>query len=670
MSHTILLVDDQEMTAQVLKRRLSDLDDLELHAVRNPLHAIQQAHNLNPSVILLDLIMPELNGFELLQQFRADHAFTHIPIVVLSVDDHPENKARAFSLGADDYLVKLPSREELVARLRYHARGYATHHQLLQSEIRNRAILETALDGVVILDGHGAILDANPSSEQLFGLSRRRMLGKIFATLALDASSQTDFNAAVTTMLGDCSDHMLNRRFNAKGVHAQGRIFDVELGITATRIGATPLFSVFARDITQRLKTQASLKQALEAAEAANQAKSTFLATMSHEIRTPMNAILGMAQLLEESSLSSEQARFVRIFQTAGSNLLQLINDILDLSKIEAGQMHLKPAPFSLTSLLDSIVETLEIQATPKEVKLYWGAHIPLEAAYLGDEARIRQVLINLVGNALKFTDEGEVEIRIDRETPAATTPTPHTDSPSMMVLEVRDSGVGIPREKQQEIFAAFNQEEAGQTRGGTGLGLTISQRLVKAMGGEITLESTVGVGSTFRVTVPLQVAHSDATPHTELQHPALSTPVATHDTEESTHSQRSLLLVDDSADNRLLVTAFLKRQPYQLDSAENGQEALELLTGGNHYDLVLMDIQMPVMDGLECTRRFRAWELEQNITSPTPIIALTAFAMQEDAARTMEAGCTLHMAKPIQKTTLLETIVRLLEQRDGSSLT
>ncbi len=373
------------------------------------------------------------------------------------------------------------------------------------------------------------------------------------------------------------------------------------------------------------------IKRLNEEVRQANQAKSDFLATMSHEIRTPMNAILGMADVLAETTLTREQRGYVSIFQRAATSLLDLINDILDLSKIEAGQLSLEKIAFDLRDIVGRATELAGIRAREKGLRIetHIGEHVP--GWLVGDPVRLRQVLVNLLGNATKFTDQGKLEVRVEVEGPG-------------LRFAVADTGIGIPAEKLACIFERFTQADSSTTRkyGGTGLGLAISKKLVEAMGGRIWAESTVGSGSTFFFTIALPLA--DAPP---------VAPKAREAAEQV--AAMRILVADDSEDNRLVIRAYLKGSRHRLDFAEDGPAALEKLKTGT-YDLALVDVHMPSMDGYEVVRQFREFERSHNRPA-LPVLALTADAMKEAVDKSMAAGFSRHLAKPIRKASLLQAI-------------
>ncbi|HEY0792658.1 MAG TPA: response regulator [Chthoniobacterales bacterium] len=641
---SVLLVDDQPMVAEGIRRMLATDAGIAFSYVSDPTRAVEAAEKICPTVILQDLVMPGVNGLDLLKEYRNSPQTREIPVIVLSTREQPVIKQAAFEAGASDYLIKLPDRIELLARVRLHSQGYL-------HELQRRAAF------------------------QALEKAQAELLGK-----------------------------------NAELVQLNNQLAEV------------------------------------------TRSKSEFFANMSHEIRTPMVGVLGVADVLADTPLSAPQKDLVEVIRTSGETLLRIINDILDLSKMESGKLELESTPFLLSDAIDQVMELLAPGAFAKDLDIIAWVSPQLPATVLGDITRLRQILLNLVGNAVKFTAGGEIYLEVN----------PSFDGPNMVHFSLEDTGIGVAPEKLDRLFQAFSQVDASTTRhfGGTGLGLSICRTLTKLMGGRIWVESAVGKGTRFHFTISLppvisaepgrNVAASTgkrlmlmvknvrllrqlATWAEEL---ALEVVIRSDPAESLRNTragyliidadacrseipassqmngsslilltrarnrsewaslypaaivlglplrkarflqaisdqgvpldvrgprngasvlQRSLadlnvLIVDDTAVNRFVAVALLKKLGVRnIMEVENGREAVDAAVS-EAFDLILMDVQMPGIDGLQATREIRA--LLRPARQPY-IVALTANALDEERERCVSAGMDDKLVKPVVRAEL-----------------
>ena len=520
------------------------------------------------------------------------------------------------------------------ARKRVEAEQKKLDQRLRDQQFYTRSLIESNVDALMTTDPSGIVTDVNKQMEALTGCTRDELIGAPFKSHFTDPERA---EAAINLVLSEkkVTDYELT------ACARDGKQTVVSYNATTFYDRGHTLQGVFAaaRDVTERKRVEVELRLAKAAAESASQTKSDFLASMSHEIRTPMQAIIGIASLLAKTPLSPEQDKYVQIVRRASDNLLHIINDILDLSKVEASQLELERTGFSLKDLVEKVMEMVAVRAQEKGLSLVCEIAPNVPAELVGDPTLLCQVLINLLGNAIKFTESGEVALRVR--------PDEGSSAAGPLRFTVSDTGIGIPGEKLDAVFKRFTQADSSTTRkyGGSGLGLTISKRLVELMGGHIWVESEVGKGSVFTFAVPLEIWDSAKRQAAVAVGTSLEPPLPA----------LKILLVEDSDDNRTITLAYLQDTPYRIEIAENGAIACEKFAAG-HYDLVLMDRQMPVMDGLTATRGIRRWE-QANHRLPTPIIALTAAAFKGDQEQCVAAGCTAYLSKPIKQEMLLQAI-------------
>lgn len=659
--------------------------------------------------------------------------------------------------------------------------------QLAQASQIQEAVLKATPFALITTSREGAVTLFNPAAEKLLGYTESEVINKS-ASLWHIPEEVAAFSQKLSQRFGErvsineCMTYLAERNLIESDIWSMirkdGSAFKASLTLSPLKDNEGEIYGYIgiAYDITKQLEHEEAIIMAREQALAGTKAKSEFLANMSHEIRTPMNAIMGMAELLLEADLSEEQRKYVEIFQRAGDSLLNIINDILDLSKIEAGHFELDRVPFKMSSVVQKSVEMIALKAHQKNIELAVDIEQDLNDHYLGDPNRIRQMLLNLLGNAVKFTKKGEIVLKIRGKS--------ISETQHELTIEVQDTGIGMTPENVKRLFERFAQADSSITKefGGTGLGLSITKRLSELMNGDIVVHSTHGIGSRFCVTITLEAdqVSTDELPVVNLkdkkvlivddtrtnrlivrkilehleadvfeaqdgesgldlirehkqkndpfhmifldsrmpgidgfsvaekvyQDEALKGPImmmltsdnrpgdllkarrlglkshlikpvlkadlveaiskALNQTEQTPskavidqkvieENKLRILLVDDNDENRLVIKSFIKNKPWKVDEAKNGLEALEGFKNQS-YDIILMDMQMPLMDGYTATREIRKIEKESQ-SEAVPVLALTAFALKEEVDKSYAAGCNGHLSKPVSKANLIAAI-------------
>ncbi|WP_245577208.1 PAS domain-containing hybrid sensor histidine kinase/response regulator [Maridesulfovibrio zosterae] len=544
--------------------------------------------------------------------------------VLLSINASP--------LFADDGSIK-----KVVATVEDITTRKKVEEALKESAYRFRSLVKTAESVIILLSPDKKILEFNRMAEELFGRTRHEVLGRDYYELFVPERLWGDSSRQFATVLSGTPLRLQENYVQT----SDGEESLVQWSLSRLLDAKGDALGVLAvgQDITERKRGEVELCEARDAAEEANRAKSEFLANMSHEIRTPISAIIGMTDMTLNTYLTGEQKGYLATVKKAAESLLHIINDILDISKIEARKMELRPEDFDFHEMLSKQLSVLEVQAEEKGIELRSNINENVSRFYHGDEYRLGQIIINLVGNSIKFTEKGYVEISVDH--------VGSYDEGAILEFRVRDTGIGISKDKAEKLFESFVQLNAGYSKRhpGSGLGLAISRQLVKMMGGHIDFNSKIGWGTEFKFTVRLKSSEGQRVNKSTL----------IDNGNEGVKSGANILLAEDNATNQVYISHFLTEEGFHVQAAENGLEALELLENEGPFDVILMDVQMPEMDGLEATRKIR--ESGNDI----PIIALTAYAMEGDREKFLDSGMDAYSSKPVKIDELVKIIGRLI---------
>ncbi|MBC8353730.1 MAG: response regulator [Planctomycetes bacterium] len=638
----IMLIDDDEDSFIITRARLSESPDERFElawtsSYEEGLAAIQRDEH---DVYLLDYRLGARDGLELLRE--AVGGGCTAPIIMLTGQADHDVDVQAMKGGAADYLVK----DELNTNRLERTIRYAVERRRLLGDLdHERYLLHTLMDNlpdsIYFKDATGRFLRVSKAKAQRSGLhSPDEAVGKTDFDFFDPKDAEHSFADERRVM--ESGQPLMGKE--EKHVWPDGReswVATTKLPLRDTLGHVIGTFGI-SHDITEQKQAAEAYREAKEAAEAANRAKSNFVANMSHEIRTPMNAILGMTELVLDTKLTRSQREYLTMVHESGESLMSLLNDILDFSKIEAGKLDLDTTTFSLRESLGDTMKALGLRVADKKLELAWRVTPDTPDALIGDANRVRQVVVNLTGNAIKFTETGEVVVVVEHQVVEGNEVELH--------ISVRDTGIGIPPEHLAKVFGAFEQADASTTRkyGGTGLGLAISARLAKLMGGRVWAESEVGRGSTFHFVGRFTLGDPQALnlPHREL--------VLLHDAR--------VLVVDDNATNRRILEEMLSNWGLSVVAASTGAEALlwarQAKWDDNSFRLLLTDINMPEMDGFELSRQIK----DDRQLNELVIIALTSGSRVGDIARCEELGIAAHLMKPVKQSELFDAIVKALD--------
>jgi polar amino acid transport system substrate-binding protein len=510
---------------------------------------------------------------------------------------------------------------------------------LRESELKFRSVVRSAKDAIILADSRGKIISWNKSAQAIFGYDEKDVLGKPLVKL-MPKRYRKAHKVGFGRYLATGKSEVIGKTTELFGLRENGHEFPLELSLASWKTEKGSFYCGIIRDISERKRTEKELQKAKVAAEDGNRAKSEFLANMSHEIRTPMNAIIGMTELALDTELTPEQRGYLNVVQSSSDGLLSLINDILDFSKIEAGQLEFEEVSFDLQDLIEGVAEILSVRAHEKDLELMCFVEPGLPKFVVGDPTRLRQILINLVGNAIKFTHKGEISIKVK---PSKNSWRKQREEKKIgLHFEVCDTGIGISRENQDNIFAKFSQADSSTTRqfGGTGLGLCISKSLIEMMGGKIGVESEVGRGSTFHFMLNLPIGEGDS-----------------HEFAYPNFREISVLVVDDNGTNRFILRKTLSAWGLQVTEARGGHEALTLLKeAAAEFDLLILDYQMPELDGVEVVRAIR-----KNLRMlKTKIIMLSSWEGLNCKLKD-ELNIAATITKPVKQSKLFDVLMKVL---------
>jgi PAS domain S-box-containing protein len=661
----ILLVDDHPQNLVALEAVLEE-ENYNLVRAYSGEEALRFILKDEFALIVLDVEMPGMNGFETAKLIKLREKSKTIPIIFITAKNREmEHLFTGYSIGAIDYMVKPFLPQLLKSKIEGFVSMYVinkklqiqtellhqrslelektnkalmrTTFELIRTEAQARIIGETSIDTMITFNSHGIVLNINPAAVRMFGFHEEELIGHSVRSLIPAIFEDTDGGFKIR------EPYLVDKLSDVKPIRKDGSTFHAEIQIGEALIDQDQIYACTISDITERKKAEIAMLQAKEEAELAARVKTEFLAMMSHEIRTPMNGIIGMTDLLVDSGLNPEQLEYAEIVRKSSDALLTVINDILDFSKIESGKMELEAVPLELVALIEETFDLFTAKTREKELILEYYIDPQLPAYILGDITRLRQILINLVGNAVKFTEHGAIYVLVNFL----------SEREELLEIEfiVKDTGIGITPQQVEHLFKPFSQLDSSMTRkyGGTGLGLAICKTLVELMKGTIRTEQQTEAGATFVFTIQAKPVY-----YTDGEHDFSDLMFIEKHPSTAAASLR-IIVAEDHDINQKLLLRILQKLGHSVQLAENGQQVLDLLTHTT-FDLILMDLQMPVMDGFQTTKAIM--ENAQNREIPK-IIAVTASAAQADIDQCTALGMVDFIRKPFK----MKSIQQVLEQ-------
>jgi PAS domain S-box-containing protein len=642
----ILIVDDRWENLLATEKILRHLD-AGIFTANSGNDALSLVLRHRFAVVLLDVQMPEMDGFETALLMQEHESMRGVPIIFVTAISKEERYAtQAAEIGAVDYISKPISSEILRSKVKVYLDLYVQREELLRiqealqdTETRLRTILDNVLDGIVMIDGSGTVISINPAVVDMFGYEAGEIVGRNIKML-MPVPNRSSHDGYLARYQSTGTTRAIGVGRELEGLTKAGMTFPMELTVSEVSFHGERMFVGLVRDITERKRAEDMSRRAKLAAEAANQTKSDFLANMSHEIRTPLNAILGMTYLAQRANPTPRLQTYLTKIGIAGQSLLGIINDILDFSKIEAGKLEAEHIVFSLDEVLNNAVDMVVQKAEEKAITVVRTIPREVPRCLIGDPLRLGQILINLVHNAIKFSDQGEVVVGV--------TVQEVTLEKVRLAFFVRDHGIGMSPEQVANLFQSFNQADTSFTRkyGGTGLGLAISKQLCELMGGTVSVESEAGKGSTFTFSISFPIATEEQFSARKSQDKVL---------------KRSVLIVDDSEIACKLLLNMVQANGFVGRAVSSGEEALPALVHGcqvgQPFDLVLMDWRLPGIDGIEASCRIK----EHRTLTPIPaIVMISAFESEEVLRGLKQPKFDAFLVKPITEPVLMRTIASI----------